>query len=290
VRPLAKRGAVDLESLRTYCQVWARWREAEDGLAKAGQLTKTPGGRVVQSPLVALANQNGAQVRALEDRLGIGLPSLTAPAASDEFSDTLTRRELAAAFGVHMMTVTKWEQDGMPTAVRGRKGKPSVYRESDVRAWLDAREASAQKTGQVDVAQERARKERAQGLRAAARAQGQRVLRPDDHRHERPARRHALADRLRAVSARHHGRVPRAGVEIVVVMGSSQWGKTAIAVNLVAYHMRTTRVRSSWSSRRSTRWRRTSRATGSTRSSRRARAARGQSRRSARRTPATRRS
>jgi phage terminase Nu1 subunit (DNA packaging protein) len=83
----------------------------------------------------------------------------------------LTRRELAALLSrdraagpVHMQTITKWEQAGMPTAERGRKGKPSRYLEADVRAWLDAREKSAQTSGVVDLARERARKERAQAM------------------------------------------------------------------------------------------------------------------------------
>jgi hypothetical protein len=41
-----------------------------------------------------------------------------------------------------------------------------MYREADVRAWRDARESAAQKSGLVDVAQERARKERAQAVLA----------------------------------------------------------------------------------------------------------------------------
>lgn len=79
-------------------------------------------------------------------------------------SGLLTRRQLALAIGVHMMTVTKWERDGMPIAERGRKGKPSTYREADVRAWLAAREEAAKKSGVVDVAHERARKERARAI------------------------------------------------------------------------------------------------------------------------------
>ena len=78
----------------------------------------------------------------------------------------LTRRELAGALNVHMMTVTKWERDGLPVAVHGRRGRPSRYREVDVRAWLQQREEAAKTTGNLDVAQERARKERAQAILA----------------------------------------------------------------------------------------------------------------------------
>lgn len=81
-------------------------------------------------------------------------------------SRLLTRRELAELLAVNMMTVTKWERDGLPIAQVGRKGKPSYYQELDVRAWLAAREEAAQTSGVVDVARERARKDRAQAILA----------------------------------------------------------------------------------------------------------------------------
>lgn len=80
----------------------------------------------------------------------------------------LTRRVLAAALSVgrdqpyHPMTVTKWEQEGLPVAARGGKGRPSYYRESDVRAWLSVREESAKVTGGLNAHQERARRDNAQ--------------------------------------------------------------------------------------------------------------------------------
>lgn len=83
-------------------------------------------------------------------------------AVQQQPSDLVTRRELAGRLEVVMQTVTKWEQDGMPVFERGRKGKPSTYSETAVRAWLTEREARAKASGLVDVAQERARKERAQ--------------------------------------------------------------------------------------------------------------------------------
>jgi len=65
-----------------------------------------------------------------------------------------------------MGTVTKWEQSGMPCAEAGRKGKASLYSEPAVRKWLAEREKAAAKDGTVDVARERARKERAQAILA----------------------------------------------------------------------------------------------------------------------------
>lgn len=78
----------------------------------------------------------------------------------------VTRRELAQHLNVVMMTVTKWEQAGMPVVEPGRKGKPSLYSEKEVRKWLADREVLARDNGKLDVTQERARKERAQAIMA----------------------------------------------------------------------------------------------------------------------------
>lgn len=80
-------------------------------------------------------------------------------------SDAVTRRELATLLGKHMQTLTKWEREGMPIAERGGRGRPSRYREVEVRAWLLAREQAAQAPGApMDLARERARKEHWQSL------------------------------------------------------------------------------------------------------------------------------
>lgn len=166
---LARRGAVDLENLRAYCQVWARWREAEDLIQKAGQLTQTPGGRVVPSPMLGVSAQAAKEVRSLAEQLGIGAaeeetpPPTSSPAPADGL---LTRRMLAGELGTHMMTITKWEQAGMPVAEVGRRGRPSRYRLAQVLEWLKSRDDAAAKTGTVDVARERARKEKAQAILA----------------------------------------------------------------------------------------------------------------------------
>lgn len=78
----------------------------------------------------------------------------------------VTRRELAAILDYSMSGITKLEQAGCPVLEPGRKGKPSLYSEIAVRAWLAAREEAAKTNGHIDVAQERARKERAQGILA----------------------------------------------------------------------------------------------------------------------------
>ncbi len=86
------------------------------------------------------------------------------PVSPDEL---LTRRALAEKLGCHMMTITKWEREGLPVEKKGAKGKPSLYDEVAVRAWLMAREAVANDPeGPLDLVQERAKKERWQGLLA----------------------------------------------------------------------------------------------------------------------------
>lgn len=161
---IAARGRVDQDLLSTYCQTYARWRQAEEGIAKAGQLVKNDRGRVVANPLIALSNQAETKVRSLEKKLGLDTAEPIEP--EPPLDDLMTRRDLAERLAKHPMTITKWESEGMPVAQRGGKGRASRYREVDVRAWLSARAEAANVSGLVDVAQERARKERAQAALA----------------------------------------------------------------------------------------------------------------------------
>lgn len=54
----------------------------------------------------------------------------------------------------------------MPVAQRGGKGRPSHYRELEVRAWLQLRDEQAKQPGAISVAQSRARREQAQAALA----------------------------------------------------------------------------------------------------------------------------
>ena len=79
----------------------------------------------------------------------------------------LTRLELARALDCNPRTVAKWQEEGLPVASRGRGGRASRYEETEVRAWLAAREEVARVPGAgLDLAQERARKEHWQALLA----------------------------------------------------------------------------------------------------------------------------
>lgn len=78
----------------------------------------------------------------------------------------LTTRELAARIPCAVRTIAKWMDEGLPVEQRGRGGRPNKFNESAVRKWL-AKYTAAQKPGVVGaVAQERARKERAQAILA----------------------------------------------------------------------------------------------------------------------------
>jgi len=48
----------DLTAFAGYCQAFARWKEAEERLAVAGAIFKTPSGYVQQVPQVSIAQQN----------------------------------------------------------------------------------------------------------------------------------------------------------------------------------------------------------------------------------------
>jgi phage terminase Nu1 subunit (DNA packaging protein) len=131
----------------------------------------------------------------------------------------LTRRVLAAlpdlpaqAGPVNSGTVSKWERDGMPVAVRGRGGRASLYREADCRAWLVAREAAAKKGAIVDVARERARKEHWQAVlaRQTYRAREKELLPRAEVERAWSALVAAVRAKLLAVPAAHADRVHRA--------------------------------------------------------------------------------
>jgi hypothetical protein len=79
----------------------------------------------------------------------------------------LTRRALAAVMGCHMQTITGWEQEGMPLAHRGGRGRPNLYDEVEVRAWKQLRDETAARLPELaNPAAARARRELAQAALA----------------------------------------------------------------------------------------------------------------------------
>lgn len=126
----------------------------------------------------------------------------------------LTRRALAALLKVHMQTVTKWEREGMPVSERGSKGRPSMYREVDVRAWLAARAQAAKNGTGLDLAQERARKEHWQALLAEQthRVRARELLPAAEVEKAWSAERDAIRTKILATYTTHTDRVHRAAV------------------------------------------------------------------------------
>lgn len=92
------------------------------------------------------------------------LPAKRKQKAAEPEEKLLTRRELAEARGVHMQTICVWERRGMPIAVRGSKGRPSLYSPSKVGEWHDALTAPRQPGpgdgGPLDSAVARAEKDK----------------------------------------------------------------------------------------------------------------------------------
>jgi phage terminase Nu1 subunit (DNA packaging protein) len=80
----------------------------------------------------------------------------------------LTRPQLAELFGVHEITITKWQREGMPIEVRGGPGKAALYHAPTVMAWWRARELGrlGGSGGPVSLEVERARLARVQTQKA----------------------------------------------------------------------------------------------------------------------------
>jgi len=64
-------------------------------------------------------------------------PQTSAPATVGRL---ITRTELASDLGVNPVTITKWQGEGLPVAVRGGRGVESKYRMADVWRWGLTRE------------------------------------------------------------------------------------------------------------------------------------------------------
>ena len=62
-----------------------------------------------------------------------------------------TRSELAEAFGVAKLTITKWAAAGLPVADRGGRGRSSRYNLPAVVAWEIERRVQARGGGPAGV-------------------------------------------------------------------------------------------------------------------------------------------
>jgi P27 family predicted phage terminase small subunit len=71
---LSERGILklqDREALAVYCTAAARRAQAEEQIAKTGEVVKSPSGYPIQNPWLAIANKAGEQMRQWGAELGI---------------------------------------------------------------------------------------------------------------------------------------------------------------------------------------------------------------------------
>lgn len=132
----------------------------------------------------------------------------------------LTRKALAAALDSHARTIAKFERAGMPCAVLGRSGKPSMYDEAACRAWLeDYQETLAARRRNFDEA--RAQKGHWQALlnKQAFETRAKRLLPADEVRKAGAAMRSDIRARL--------GKVPRQLAPALVAASATE-GSAAI--------------------------------------------------------------
>lgn len=122
---------------------------------------------------------------------------------------------MAKLHNVYPMTITKWEQAGMPCAEQGRRGQPSLYSPADVQAWLQARERDARTGDAVDLTAARARKERADAelKEQALKARAGKLLEASDVESTMDQMVTAIRTRLLALPASTAERVARAAAK-----------------------------------------------------------------------------
>ena len=90
---------IDADALAMYCELHARWTEAERAIQANGLTVMTPNGYLVQSPYVSIANRALADMRALLREFGMTPASRSAisierPQEESEFESFLRRRSI----------------------------------------------------------------------------------------------------------------------------------------------------------------------------------------------------
>ena len=126
----------------------------------------------------------------------------------------LKRAELAKRIPAHPQTIENWKSAGCPVARPGSPGVPHRYRESEVRAWLKAREDARKTSDVIDFELARVRKEHWQAKLAEQKhkiLEGE-LVHVDDVRKAWDAEVAAVKARLLAVPVTLADRIHRAAV------------------------------------------------------------------------------
>ena len=81
----------DMSVFASYCQAYARWKEAEEFITQHGSIFKTPSGYVQQVPQVSIAQQNLKIMQSLAGEFGLSPATrsriIAAGGMSDKTSD-----------------------------------------------------------------------------------------------------------------------------------------------------------------------------------------------------------
>lgn len=128
---LAERGEFNADLLKTYCQVWDRWRTAEDGLAQTGQLVRKAKGGVGPNPLIAISKQASGQARVLERQLGID--------REHEDGSLMSLRQYGHRIGVSVESVSNAVSTGRLVKSVTRVGKAPKINDPELadREWAE---------------------------------------------------------------------------------------------------------------------------------------------------------
>lgn len=114
---VAPRGEAALSVLSAYCQMWARWVDAEEHINKFGTVLKQ-GQRVVPSPYIGIASKALKQLGDLAGHLGLDTPKPT--------PTTTTVAAFARTLGVDESAVRKAIRNGRLDRSLGRDARGRV--------------------------------------------------------------------------------------------------------------------------------------------------------------------
>lgn len=97
---------LDLAAVLAYCQVFGRWRDAEQHVKRQGSIVKSPSGYPMMNPHLSVANKALNQLRQLAGELGLSPSSRTrisTPPARDAEQDAFAewKARKSPAIGYH---------------------------------------------------------------------------------------------------------------------------------------------------------------------------------------------